>query len=67
VRFRPKLVVFTDSAKSVTITPTPDSRSDACDGYLSGDNSPDGARGWAPLNPVAARNSYTGKGGSKRD
>jgi hypothetical protein len=30
-------------------------------------NSPDGRQGWADLNPVAARNSYTGKGGSKRD
>jgi hypothetical protein len=57
---------FLRHSKACQHQPTPDSRPDACDGYLGGKNSPDGRQGWAPLNPVAARNSYTGKGGSKR-
>jgi hypothetical protein len=36
-------------------------------GGLGGDNTPDGRQGWAPINPAAAPNTYTGKGGSKRD
>ena len=53
---------FRGTAKSVTITPTPDSKPGACDGRLGGDNTPDGRRGWAPINPAAAPNTYTAKG-----
>jgi len=49
-----------------TVTPTPDSKPGACDGYLGGKNSPDGGRGAAPINPAVAENTYTGKGGSRR-
>jgi hypothetical protein len=48
------------------VHPTPDSRPSAADG-IGGKNSPDGGRGWAPINPAAAPNTYTGKGGSKHD
>ena len=58
---------FSTSANHVEITPTPDSNTSAADGKLGGDNSPDGRRGWAPINPAAADNTYTGKGGSKQD
>jgi hypothetical protein len=57
---------FSDTTKHNRITPTPDSRPGACDGHLGGDNSPDGRKGWAPINPAAAPNTFTGKGGSKR-
>ena len=56
---------FSNTTNHNVVTPTPDSKSKA-DGYLGGKNSPEGARGWAPINPAAAPNTYTGKGGSKR-
>jgi hypothetical protein len=60
-------VHFSDTARHVTVTPTGDSKPGACDGYLAGKNSPDGGKGWAPINDAAKPNTYTGKGGSKRD
>ena len=58
---------WSDTSNYNKFTPTPNSKPRACDGYLAGKNSPDGARGWAPLNNSAKPNTYTGKGGSKRD
>ena len=52
---------FKDTAKSVNITPTPNSNTSVGDGYLGGKDA------WAPVNLAAAANTYTGKGGSKRD
>jgi hypothetical protein len=57
---------FANNTSYNRITPTPDSKPGKSDGYLGGKNSPDGARGWAPINPAAAPNTHTGKGG-KRD
>ena len=57
---------WTDAANKVAVTPTPDSNTSAGDSRLGSKNTPDGARGWAPINPAAADNTYTGKGGSKR-
>jgi len=57
---------FTTAANDNRITDTPDSKS-KCDGYLGGKNSPDGARGWAPVNDAAKPNTWTGNSGSKRD
>jgi hypothetical protein len=57
---------WSDTSTHNKITPTPDSKPSANDGRLGGDNSPDGGRGWAPMNEVAARNTYTGKGGTRR-
>jgi hypothetical protein len=58
---------FTDSASEVRITRTPASAPGVSDGKLGGKNSPDGRQGWANMNPTTADNTYTGKGGSKRD
>jgi hypothetical protein len=58
---------FSNTTNHNVIVPTRDSKPVASDGYLGGKNSPDGARGWARINPAAAPNTYTGKGGSKRD
>jgi len=57
---------FANNTSHNEIHPTPDSKPSACDGRLEGRNGPDGGRGWAPFNPAAAPNTYTGKGGSKR-
>jgi hypothetical protein len=59
-------VGYADTAKHVEITPTPDSKPGACDGYPSGKNSADGRRGWAPINDAAKVNTYTSGSGSKR-
>jgi hypothetical protein len=47
---------FSGTTKHNVITPTPD----------GGKNSSPDSKGWAPINPAAAPNTYTGKGGSKR-
>jgi hypothetical protein len=59
-------VGFSDTCKHLEITPTPDSKPGACDGYPSGKNSADGGRGWAPINDAAKVNTYTSGSGSKR-
>jgi hypothetical protein len=57
---------FSDTCKRATVYPTPDSQPSASDGRLSGKNSPDGGRGWAPINEAAKVNTYTSGSGSKR-
>ena len=46
---------------SRSTSPTPDSNTSVGDGYLGGKDA------WVPVNLAAAANTYTGKGGSKRD
>lgn len=58
---------WSDTSNYNKIMPTPNSKPGACDGYLGQKNSPDGRKGWAPINDAAKPNTYTGKGGSKRD
>jgi hypothetical protein len=43
-----------------------DSTPPAFDGKLGNKNSPDGARGWAPINNAAKPNAYIRMGDSKR-
>jgi hypothetical protein len=50
---------FSDTSKHNEIHETPDSKPSA--------NDLDSARGFAPINPAAKPNTYTAKGGSKRD
>jgi hypothetical protein len=49
---------WTDSTQHTEITQTPDSK--------TGKANPDSPK-WPPINPAAKPNTYTGKGGSKRD
>ena len=56
---------YSDTSKSCEYFPTPDSKPSANDGRLGGKNSPDGAKGFAPINETAKCCTYTGKGGSK--
>jgi hypothetical protein len=50
---------FSDTTQHNEIHETPDSKPKANDGH--------GERGWAPINAAAKPNTYTSKGGSKRD
>jgi hypothetical protein len=52
---------FSNTTNHNVITPTPDSKPGKSDGYLGGKNSPDGARGWAPMDAVTKRHTYTGE------
>jgi hypothetical protein len=56
---------FSNTTNHNVITPTRDSRPVAADGYLGGKNSPDGARGWAPINSAAKPNTHTGTKGTR--
>src|SRR6266478_9819610 len=49
---------FGGNTQHNVITPTPDSKPVKSDGYLGGRNSPEGARGWAKINPAAKPNTY---------
>jgi hypothetical protein len=56
---------FSDTAKSVTVTPTPDSKPRAADRHLGDAIADKGRRGWADINSAAKPNTFTGLGGSK--
>jgi hypothetical protein len=56
---------FSDTAKSVTVTPTPDSKPAKADSHLGDHFADKGRRGWADVNPAAKPNTFTGPGGSK--
>jgi hypothetical protein len=57
---------FSDTAKYVKVTPTPDSRLSKSDGHLGDRADSKGPRLWADINPAAKPNTDTGPGGSKR-
>ena len=56
---------FSDTAKSVTVTPTPASAPAKADGHLGDKTSNPGPKLYAPVNVAAKPNTYTGSGGSK--
>ena len=51
---------------SVSITGTPDRNTSASDVNLGATKTPNGAKGWAPINAAAKPKTNTGKDSSKR-